>query len=63
MSDIKDQVAAGIAKEKTRESIAVMMVIGDVLLSLSIGNATNVTVGVMVMVVLMFPIWRYYSRS
>lgn len=55
-------VQRGISNEKTRESLAVMMTIGAVLLAIIIGNiADSVGVGVLCMLAAFVPIWRYYS--
>jgi O-antigen/teichoic acid export membrane protein len=63
MSDIQEQVAAGITKEKNRESLAVFMVIGDMFVSFLLGSATSPGWGILLMLALLVPIWRVYSSS
>lgn len=58
---ISESVSRGIASEKTRESLAVMMAIGAVLLALIIGNIASVGIGVASMLAMFGLIWRYYS--
>ncbi len=58
---ISESITRGIASEKTRESLAVMMAIGAVVLALIIGNMASVGIGVMCMLAMFGLIWRYYS--
>lgn len=57
-----DDISHGIASEKTRESLAVMMVIVAVVLALVVGNLTSVGIGVGFMLGLFALIWRYYYK-
>lgn len=57
---IDEDVARGIQREKTRESLAVFMAIGAVILAIIIGNLTSIGVGVLCMLGLFWLIWRYY---
>lgn len=59
---IDKQVARGIAREKTRESLAVLMALAAALLAWAIGAASEGWIGVLVMLALFAAIWRFYAR-
>lgn len=62
MNDMEKSLARGIAEEKTRESLAVFMVIGAIFIGFLIGSSFSPGWGIAFMLGSLFPIWRYYRR-
>ncbi|MFZ5658784.1 MAG: hypothetical protein ACOY5C_02880 [Pseudomonadota bacterium] len=53
-------VARGIGQEKTRESLAVFMVIGLVILAVTVGSHTSALLGIGLLLAGFIGIWKYY---